>query len=125
MADGRWKMAKPQCFHICHLPSHIRPPFCRGRDASSPGAPRTDPYVQDCCIRLLPWMHSVEAYVRMRVHDAGAGDPRIDESQKPHPGQPPTLPAAPQRPIPAPDDLSPKAVQTIHVAGHRVVVEIA
>jgi hypothetical protein len=70
-------------------------------------------------------MHGVEAHVGMWVQNAGARDPCIDEAQEPHPGQPPTLAAAPKRPIPAPDDLSPKAVETIHVAGHGVVVEVA
>ena len=31
----------------------------------------------------------------------------------------------PKRAVPAPNHLSPEAVQTIHVAGHRVVVEVA
>src|ERR1700693_904243 len=43
--------------------------FCRGRDTSQPVAPRTNPYVQDCCIRLLPRTDSVEAHVRMRMQD--------------------------------------------------------
>src|SRR6266849_1333712 len=35
--------------------------FCRGRDAGSPSAPRTDPYGQHYCIRLLPRILGVEA----------------------------------------------------------------
>src|SRR5207249_6870036 len=36
----------------------------------------------------------------------------------------PLTPSA-ERAVPPPDDLSPKAIQTIHVAGNRVVVEVA
>ena len=43
--------------------------FCRGRDAGWPGAPRTDPYVQNCCIRLLPRMPGVEAQVGMGMEN--------------------------------------------------------
>jgi hypothetical protein len=31
-----------------------------------PGAPRTDPYVRNYRIRLLPWVSGVEAHTRMR-----------------------------------------------------------
>ena len=45
MADVRWKMAKPECFHICHLPFHIRPPFFSGLlgSASAPADLSTQP----------------------------------------------------------------------------------
>ncbi len=36
-----------------------------------------------------------------------------------------SLAPTPKRTVPAPEYLSPKAVQTIHIAGYRVVVEVA
>jgi hypothetical protein len=40
-------------------------------------------------------MHGVEAHVRLRMQNAGTGNPCINEPQEAHPGQPPTLPATP------------------------------
>src|SRR5665213_1939549 len=98
---------------------------CRGRDAGRPDAPRTDPYVQDCCIRLLPWMNGVEAHVRMRMQDLRTWNPSIDQRPEPFPSHLISLTPPPKRAVPAPDYLSPKGVQTIHVAGYRMVVEVA
>ena len=98
--------------------------FCRGRDASQPDAPRTDPYVQDYCIRLLPRMDSVEAHVRMRMQDLRTRNPAVDQTQEPLPSQPTALASSPKRTVPAPDDLSTEAVKTIHVPGYCMVVEV-
>src|SRR5580658_4245851 len=98
---------------------------CRGRDAGCPNAPRTDPYVQNCCIRLLPRMNGVEAHIRMRMQDLRTWNPSIDQRPEPFPGHLVSLAPTPKRPIPSPDHLSPKAVQAIHVAGNCMVVEVA
>src|SRR5262249_43823664 len=86
--------------------------------------PRTDPYVQNCCIRLLPRIPGVEAQVGMRVKDFGTRNPAIDQRPEPLPCHPVALAPSPQRTVPAPDYLGPKAVQTIHVAGHGMLVNL-
>src|SRR5437764_15495306 len=96
-------------------------PFCglaSRKEHRLPGAPRTDPYVQNCCIWLLPRMAGVEAQVGMGVEDFGTRDPLIDQRPEPLPCHPVALAPPPQRTIPAPDYLGSKAVQTIHIAGH-------
>src|SRR5579872_4092258 len=98
---------------------------CRGRDASWPSAPRTDPYVQNCCIRLLPRIPGIEAHVGMRMHDLRTRNPSVDQRPEPFPGHPRPLAPPPKRAVPAPDHLSPKAVWTIHIAGYCMVVEVA
>src|SRR5215510_6577603 len=70
-------------------------------------------------------MHGVEAHVRMRVQDPGTRNPAIDQRPEPVPSHPGPLTPSPERAVPPPDDLSPEAVETIHVAGHCVVVEVA
>src|SRR5207302_4855852 len=81
----------------------VQAAFCRGRDVGSPDAPRTEPYVQDCCIRLLPWMHSVEPHVRMRMQDLGAWNPAIHQLPEPVLGHPAPLTPSPERAVPSPD----------------------
>src|SRR5438128_9569107 len=70
-------------------------------------------------------MCGVEAHVWMRVRDTGAGNPPVDQTKKPSPGQRPTLASSPQGAKPVPKDLTAEDVQTIHIARHRVVVEPA
>jgi hypothetical protein len=41
-------------------------------------APRTDPYVWNYLIRLLPWVFGVKALVEIRVQNLGAGQPTVD-----------------------------------------------
>ena len=89
-----------------------------------PGAPRTDPYVQDCCIRLLPQIPGVEAHVRVRMQDLRTWNPSIDQLPQPFPGHRVSLAPSPKRAVPAPDHLSPEAVQTIHIAGYWNAREI-
>jgi hypothetical protein len=43
--------------------------------------PRTDPYVQNYCIRLLPQILGVEAHVGMWVQDFRTRNPTIDQRQ--------------------------------------------
>src|SRR5579872_4407172 len=49
---------------------------------------------------------------------------RFDQQPEPFPGHLVSLTPPPERTVPAPNHLSPKAVQTIHIAGYRMVVEI-
>ena len=70
-------------------------------------------------------MGGVKAHVRMRVQDAGAGNPPADQTKKPSPGHRPTLAPSPEGAKPVPKDLTAEDIQTIHVARHRVVVEPA
>src|SRR2546427_1591126 len=103
----------------------MQPDFRRGRNGGHPAAPRTDPYVQDCCIRLLPWMDGVKAHVRMRMQNPGARKPAPNETKKPSPGQGSTLAPAPKGAEPLSKHLAAEGIQTVHVARHRVVVEPA
>src|SRR5579863_2158383 len=61
----------------------------------------------------------------MRMQDLRTRNPAIDQRPEPFPSHPAPLTPPPKRAVPAPDHLSPKAVETIHIAGHRVVVEVA
>src|SRR5438445_12875974 len=61
----------------------------------------------------------------MRVQDLRTRNPAIDQLPEPFPDHWVSLAPPPKRTVPAPDHLSPKAVQTIHVAGHCMVVEVA
>ena len=81
--------------------------------------------MQNCCIRLLPWIPGVKAHVRMRMQDLRTWDPSIDQLPEPLPTYPASLTPPPERAVPAPDHLGPKAVQTIHIAGDRMIVEVA
>jgi hypothetical protein len=79
---------------------------------------------QDCYIRLLPQMAGVKAQVRMRVH-LRTWNAAIDQLAEPFRGHRGSLAPSPEGTVPAPDHLSPKAVQTIHVAGYCMIVEVA
>jgi hypothetical protein len=50
----------------------------RGRERPFGRPPRTDPYVRNYRIGLLPRVRSVEAHVRIRLQDLGLGEPGID-----------------------------------------------
>ncbi len=58
------------------------------------------------------------------MQDHSTRDPSSDKRSDTLPGHP-TLAPPLQRAGPVPDDLGPKALQTIDVAGHRIVVEVA
>src|SRR5450432_2847890 len=75
-----------------------------------PTPPRTDPYVQDFCIRLLPRIPGVKAHVRMRMQDLRTWNPSIDQLPEPLPTHPVSLTPPPKRAV--------RAVQTIHIAGY-------
>ena len=59
------------------------------------------------------------------MQDLRTRNPSIDQRPEPLPSHLISLTPPPQRAVPAPDHLSPEGVQTIHVAGYRMVVEIA
>src|SRR3954454_13142506 len=61
----------------------------------------------------------------MRMQDLCTRNPSIDQRPEPFPSHPVSLAPPPKRAVPAPDHLSPKAVQTIHIAGNCIVVEVA
>ena len=71
---------------------------------------------------LDTWRQSAQ---RDAVQDRGTRDPASDTRAETFPCHP-TLLASPLKCAePVPDDLGSKALQTIHVAGHRMVVEVA
>ena len=70
-------------------------------------------------------MPGVEAQVGMRVKDLRARNPACHQRLKPFPGHPTLLAPPPKRTVPLPDRLGPKAIQTVHVAGYGIVVEVA
>ena len=59
--------------------------FGRGRDASCPSPPRTDPYLRSYRIRLLPRVSGSEALKRARMQNAGIGNPASHVARKPTP----------------------------------------
>src|SRR4051794_22047944 len=70
-------------------------------------------------------MYGVEAHIRMRMQDLGTWNPSTDQRPEPLPSHPVSLAPSPERTVPAPDHLGPKAVETIHIAGYCVIVEVA
>ena len=54
---------------------HTAVPFGRGRNPGFPGPPRTDPYVRNYRIRLLPRVFGAEAHTRIRMQCTGFGNP--------------------------------------------------
>src|SRR5215203_6811991 len=61
----------------------------------------------------------------MRMQDFRTWNPSIDQRPEAFPFHLGSLATPPKSAVPAPDHLGPKAVETIHVAGYCVVVEIA
>jgi hypothetical protein len=59
------------------------------------------------------------------VQDHSTRDPPSDKRSDTLPGHPTLLAPPLQRAGPVPDDLGPKTLQTIDVAGHRMVVEVS
>ncbi len=59
------------------------------------------------------------------MQDRSTRDPPGHKRSETLPGHPTLLAPPLQRAGPVPDDLGPKALQTIDVAGHRMVVEVA
>src|SRR5580693_4361576 len=70
-------------------------------------------------------MDGVKPYVWMRMQNPGARNPALDQPPKPIPRHLAPLAPSPERAVPPPDHLGPKAIQTSHVAGNRVVIEVA
>ena len=59
------------------------------------------------------------------MQDLRTWNPSIDQRPEPFPFHLVALATPPKRAVPTPDHLGPKAVETIHVAGYCVIVEIA
>jgi hypothetical protein len=70
-------------------------------------------------------MSGVEAQVGMRVKDLRARNPALHQRLEPFPGHPTLLAPPPKRTVPLPDRLGPKAIQTVHVSGYGMIVEVA
>lgn len=70
-------------------------------------------------------MPGVEAQSRAGVQDGSRGDPACNEGSETGPSHPALLASPLKCTRPVPDELSPKAVQTIQVAGNGIVVEVA
>ena len=47
--------------------------------------PRTDPYVRDYLIRLLPWVSDEKALIGIRVKDSGFREPSLAEDLRSSP----------------------------------------
>ena len=89
-----------------------------------PGAPRTDPYVKDYFIRLLPWVCDGKAHGRIRMEDLRLGDPAPRQTVKPLPGPDPAFLASPAKHAkPEAFHLGAEFIKAVDVAGDRVVVE--
>lgn len=59
------------------------------------------------------------------MQDLSTRNPSINQRPEPFPSHLVPLASPPKRAVPTPDHLGPKAVQTIHIAGYCVVLEIA
>src|ERR1700730_18950698 len=67
---------------------------------------------------------NVEAHTGPGMHDAGARKPSFSKPVHALPVEAMALAAAPQRPVPVPDDLVPEGLHRFDVAGHGVVNEV-
>ena len=95
----------------------------RGRDGPYGPPPRTDPYVQDYCIRLLPWIQTSEPHVGIRMQDFRRRKPAFAQHAELGPGQVPgALAASPQHAIPEFLQSCAELLQADRVARDRVVL---
>ena len=78
---------------------------------------------------LLHTAPTSDTWRRSARSDADAGSWHLESIDRPTPEPLPSHPVSlappPKRAVPAPDHLGPKAVQTIHIAGHCMIVEVA
>src|SRR5262245_40504706 len=70
-------------------------------------------------------MHGVKAHTRKRMQDALGGNPALNQHLESPPVQTGFLTTEAELPPPESDDPPPEGAQGPHVAGHRVVVEVA
>src|SRR5208337_956444 len=89
-----------------------------------PDGPRTEPYVENYLIRLLPRMRDGEAHARIRVEDARARQPPGRQLRETLPGHPGALAPPVEDPSPRSRHLVPERVQTTVVRRHSMVVEV-
>src|SRR3984893_699477 len=99
--------------------------FCRGRDAGCPAPPAQIRTGRIAAYGSYLGYLASKRRLGWGVEDFGTRNPLIDQRPEPLPCHPAALAPPPQRAVPAPDYLGPKAVQTIHVAGHCMIVEVA
>ena len=85
------------------------------------GHARTDPYVPDSGIRLLPWVFDGKALLRPRMKDSGRRQPGSRDLLDSVPRHPILLAASPKRAPPQVDDMVPKCPECPRVRRHRVV----
>jgi hypothetical protein len=102
----------------------IKEQLQRRRHESVVAQPRTDPYVRNYLIRLLPRMSDGEAHAGIRVKNAGTGQPPIQSGIEALPRHPGTLAPPLQSAVPSPCRLSPERYQTAVVHRDRMVVEV-
>src|SRR5215831_802022 len=97
----------------------------RGRDASHPAPPRTDPHKQHYCMRLLSWMNSVKANSRVWMKNTRCGNPAVREFAHPHPRQMMLLAPMDQYGPPEPGHPIAEGRQAVKISRYRMVVELA
>jgi len=101
-------------FVICHRDDDVFAHFLKWsrKERRLPGAPRTDPYVQNYRIRLLPWVSGVEAPTRMQMQNADTREPTIRELAKASPGDAVAVTPSTQRMKPMPNHLGQEGFHT-------------
>src|SRR5690625_156017 len=98
--------------------------FRRGRDTRRRVPPRSDPYVRNYLIRLLPRVFGVKANIRIWVDDAGSGKPFALQAIEafPRPALARFLTAPSDHPQPHSADLSVELAWRFHVSGHGMIL---
>src|SRR5260370_33187726 len=90
-----------------------------------PAAPRTDPYVPDSGIRLLPRVSDGKALLRPRKKDFRLRKPVISDLLDPLPRDPTVLTASRQRAAPEVNHVMAECSDRCRVGRHGVIGEIA
>src|SRR5260370_15804703 len=90
-----------------------------------PAAPRTDPYVPDSGIRLLPRVSDGKALLRRRKKDFRLRKPVISDLLDPLPRDPTVLTASRQRAAPEVNHVMAECSARCCVGWHGVLGEIA
>ncbi len=86
-------------------------------------APRTDPYVRNCRIRLLPWIKTSEPHVGIGMRDFRLGKPAFAQPGELGPGQPPAaLRASPPHAMPEILERRSELLQANRIPRDRVVI---
>src|SRR5690625_1611266 len=98
--------------------------FRRGRDTRRRVPPRSDPYVRNYLIRLLPRVFGVKANIRIWVDDAGSGKPFALQAIEafPRPALARFLTAPSDHPQPHSADLSVELARRFHIPRHSMIL---